>query len=360
MGMRVLVAGDEFVRAELFERALSEWPAVDAVATIRRLETDWPTTSWRDLGDVREAAGDEDTLIEALRGVQVAVTHLAPFSARVLANAPDLRLIAVSRGGPVNVNLTEATERGIVVCQAPGRNAQAAAEFTVGMMLAAGRHMADSHHRIRDGEWPGEYFRYREAGIELGSAVVGLVGYGAIGRIVARVLGAFGSRVLVYDPYAANLAGGGPEVERCDDLTELLRRSDLVSLHARLTEQTAGMIGRAELRTMKPGAILVNTARGGLLDYDALADALDDGALRAAALDVYPIEPLPADHRLRRTPNVVLAPHLAGASVQVAIRAARICASEVARWVEGELPEHCANPDVLERGVPLPFGRQPE
>lgn len=352
--MRILVAGDEFVRAELFEQALSAWPAIGAVATTRRLETDWPTTPWRDLGDVREAAGDEDAMIEALAGVQVAVTHLAPFSARVLRNAPDLRLIAVSRGGPVNVNLTEATERGIVVCQAPGRNAQAAAEFTVGMMLAAGRQLAESHHRIRDGQWPGEYFRYDESGSELGSAVVGLVGYGAIGRIVARVLAAFGSRVLVYDPYLDDGVAEADGVERSSKLRELLRQVDIVSMHARLTEQTRGLIGRPELEVMKPNAMLVNTARGGLVDTDALTDALDAGSLRAAALDVFDEEPLPVDHRLRRTPNLVLTPHLAGASAQVATRAARICASEVARWVAGERPAHCANPEVYETGATVP------
>lgn len=339
----VLAAGDEFVRSDLFARALR---AAAGELSIRELDLGWPTQPWNDVGEVTEAAGDESTMVDALRGVRVAVTHLAPFTARVFRECPELRLVAVSRGGPVNVNLEAATEAGVVVCYAPGRNANAAAEFAIGLMLATCRNIAGGHAAMRDGSWPGHYFQYENAGFELSGATVGLVGYGAIGRIVARILTAFGAQVLTYDPKAPSDAFG-PEVTRVDDLTELLRASQVVSLHARLTPETEGMIGAAELALLPKGAVLVNTARGGLLDYDALCDALDSGQLAAAGLDVFPAEPVPNGSRLLTTPGVITAPHIAGCSREVAARAARICADEVLRWLEGKPPAHCANPEVL-------------
>jgi len=360
----VLAAGDEFVRTDLLTAALRErlegaGPAgrdgadqdgagreSERSLEIRELHLEWPTRAWGDVAEVSEAAGDEETVIGALSGVDVAVTHLAPFTERVFAAAPGLRLVVVSRGGPVNVNLDAATRAGVPVCYAPGRNANAAAEFTIGLMLATCRNIAAGHAALRAGHWPGYYFRYDSAGFELEDATVGLVGYGAIGHRVGRLLTAFGATVLAYDPHAPAEAFDRA-VERVDTLEDLLTRSRLVSLHARLTPETRGLIGAREIGLMPRGAVLVNTARGGLLDYDALCDALDDGHLAAAGLDVYEQEPLPPDSRLLRTPNVVTAPHIAGCSREVAWRAARICADEVARFVEGLPPAHCANPEVL-------------
>jgi D-3-phosphoglycerate dehydrogenase len=175
---------------------------------------------------------------------------------------------------------------------------------------------------------------------------VGLVGYGAIGRLVGRFLVAFGARVLAYDPHLSD-DGFEPPVEPVADLAELLGASQVVSLHARLTPETRHLIGADEIARMPAGAVLVNTARGGLLDYDALCDALDAGHLAAAGVDVFPVEPLPADSRLFTTRGLVMTPHIAGCSRQVAGRAAAICAGEVARWLADEPPAHCANPDVL-------------
>ncbi|WP_020575276.1 2-hydroxyacid dehydrogenase [Actinopolymorpha alba] len=341
---RVLAAGDEFVSSELLERALRD--QLGDGPEIRTLDLPWPTTPWSEVAEVVEAAGDEDTMIAALDGVQAAVTHLAPFTARVFAHAPDLRLVVVSRGGPVNVNLRAATDAGVLVCYAPGRNANAAAEFAVGLILATCRNIATGHTELAGRHWPGHYFRYESAGFELRDSTVGLVGYGAIGALVGRLLAAFGARVLAYDPKAAPEAFG-PEAEQVDDLGELLARSRVVSLHARLTPETRNLIAAAEIAQMPSGSVLINTARGGLLDYEALCDALDEGRLAGAGIDVFPEEPPPPGSRLFSTRRLVMAPHIAGCSREVAQRAARICADEVARWAEGRPPASPANPDVL-------------
>ena len=346
--MRILAAGDEFVRTDLLVAALRD--EIGTGAEIRELSVDWPTRPWGEVGEVVEAAGDEDAMIAALDGATAAVTHLAPFTARVFAHAPDLRLVVVSRGGPVNVNLAAASEAGVRVCYAPGRNARAAAEFAVGLLLATCRHIATGHAELATRTWPGHFFRYDAAGFELHGSTVGLVGYGAIGQLVGGILAAFGAHVLAYDPKAPADAFGR-DVERVDDLADLMARSRAVSLHARLTPETTHLVGAAEIARMPAGSVLVNTARGGLLDYDALCDALDAGHLAAAGLDVYPAEPLPADSRLFSTRHLVMAPHIAGCSREVAERAARICADEVARFLDGRSPAHCANPEVLSTGA---------
>lgn len=340
----VLIAGDHFVTPELFRTALDA--AVGAGAyTASELLLPWPHTPFADVGPVSEASGTVDEVIEALGDADVAVTQMAPFTAEVFRARPSLRLVGVCRGGPVNVDLAAATEAGVRVTFAPGRNAVAAAEFTIGLILAALRRIPGSDADLRAGEWRGDYYALDNVGDELGGSTVGLVGYGAIGRMVARVLTAFDAHVLAADPYA------DPDALRADgvepvELDELLRRSRVVSLHARLTPETRLLIDRRRLELLPQGAVLVNGARGGLLDYAPLPELLRSGRLGALALDVYDVEPPPRDWPLFDAPNVVLSPHLAGATRQTAERAAAVVAGDVAAHLAGEVPPHLANPDV--------------
>lgn len=341
----ILAAGDDFLLPRLFHDALRT--ELGDTRPIRELSLPWPGVPFGRVAEVDEASGDEDELLQALEGVDIAVTHLAPFTKKVFANAAELTLLVVSRGGPVNVNVEAATEHGVAVCYAPGRNANAVAEFTIGLTIATCRNLVAGHAQLAAGTWPGHFYEYAASGFELSGATVGLVGYGAIGRRVARLFGAFGARVLAYDPYVDDYE---PGVTRVRDLGELLAASKIVSLHQRVTPETRGQIGAAEIATMPAGSVLINTARGALLDYDALCVALDEGHLAAAGLDTYAAEPLPEDSRLRRTPHLVLAPHIAGCSREVAERAAQLCAAEVGRWVRGEPLANCANREVT--GVP--------
>lgn len=319
---RLLAAGDHFVLNSLFIDALSGYDL-----DISELTLPWPVEPFGRVAEVIEASGTEEELIEALRGVEICVTQMAPLTERILAASPELKLFCVGRGGPVNVNLAAAARYGVAVCFAPGRNATATAEHTMGLILAAVRRIPQTHLDLAGGVWRGDYYRYSAVGPELEGSTVGLVGYGAIGSRVARMLRGFGADVLIYDPYVE----GGVAT-----LAELLSRSQVVSLHARATPETAGMIGAAQLALMPPGSVLVNCARGSLVDYDAVCDALDSGHLFAAAFDVFPEEPIPKDARLLATPGVVMTPHLAGASKETARNAARIVAEEVGRYLRGE------------------------
>ncbi|WP_458243779.1 2-hydroxyacid dehydrogenase [Streptomyces sp. MAI_2237] len=334
--VRVLAAGDHFILPSLIRRAIGD----ELPCEVAELTLGWPLEPFGPVAEVTEASDAEDELIEALADTQVLVTQMGPVTERVLDACPGLRLVVVCRGGPVNVNLDAAKRHDVRVCFSPGRNAAATAEFTVGVLLSALRRIPQAHTLLAGhGSWQGAtYYTYEHSGLELEDLPVGLVGYGAVGSRVARALCAFGAQVMVHDPYVRGEIHG----LRVHSLDELLRRSRVITLHARLTPETRGLIGARELALLPEGAVVVNVARGPLLDEDALCDALESGRLSAAALDTYATEPLPADSRLHAlAERVVLTPHLGGASRAVAEKAARIAAEEVARWVRGEPLAHC-------------------
>ncbi|MEW2545802.1 2-hydroxyacid dehydrogenase [Streptomyces sp. NPDC047002] len=338
--MKILAAGDHFVAPDLFARELTAALGDGHGHTVAPLTLPWPLTPFGPVSEVDEASGDEDTMITALAGAEICLTQMGPVTAKVLDAAPELRLVVVGRGGPVNVNLDAAKEHGVQVCNTPGRNAAATAEYTVAMMLAAMRRIPETAGALASGRWAGEFYTYENCGPGLDGATVGLVGCGAVGSRVARALTAFGARVLVYDPYADPAVlreSGAAPVPGLDDL---LRASDVVSLHARLTAETRGLLGARELALLPAGAVVVNCARGALLDEDALCDGLESGRLAGAALDVFAVEPPPADSRLRTAPRLVTTPHLAGANTAVAHNAARIAAAEAARYLRGEPLAH--------------------
>lgn len=342
----IAIAGDHFVTSELFRAAL-ERELAGRDATYVEATLPWPHEPFSDIGSVSEASGSVEDTIALAQDAEIAVTQMAPFTAEVFAACAQLKLVGVCRGGPVNVDLAAATEAGVLVTFAPGRNAQAAAEFTVGLMLDAARKIALTDGELKRGHWRGDYYAFDQVGLELSGTTVGLVGYGAIGRIVARVLLAFGAQVVAFDPYAdaADLRADGVEPVALDDL---LRRSMIVSLHARLTPESHHLIDRRALELLPRGAVLVNAARGGLMDYGPLPALLESGQLGGVALDVYDVEPPPADWPLFRAPNVVLTPHLGGATRQTAVRAADIVAADVAAYVAGQVPAHIANRAVLD------------
>jgi D-3-phosphoglycerate dehydrogenase len=216
------------------------------------------------------------------------------------------------------------------------------------LILSVLRRVPELHRALADGEWHGDYYEYEKCGPELEDSTAGLIGFGAIGRRVARMLRGFGCHILVYDPYLQPDAV--EEGVQMVGLDELLSRSRIVSLHARATAENKGMIGAKQLAAMPPGSVLVNCARGSLVDYEAVCDALDSGRLWGAGFDVFPEEPLASDSRLLRTAHVVMTPHIAGASKQTAEKAARIAAGEIRRFLQGEPLKHCLNPEAIKNG----------
>lgn len=328
--MKILLAGDDFVRNPMLRTAILE---TGVVADFAELTLPWPRVPYGAVAEVDEASGEENQVASAAADCDVLVTQMAPVTAAVLDRTPRLRLVVCTRGGPVNVNLAAAAEHGVAVSATPGRNAVAAAEYAVLMMLAAMRNLPLVHNSVAAGRWRSDLYAYDECGSEMAGSTVGLVGLGEIGRRVADLVLAMGATVLAYDPFVGVDRAAGVELTSLDDL---LARAEVISLHARLTSQTEKMIGSGQFGLMRPGCVLVNTARGGLLDYAAAAVALGDGTLRSLALDVYEQEPVDSASPLLLAPNVVLSPHLAGATRQTAQRAVQMAAAEVARYVTGE------------------------
>jgi D-3-phosphoglycerate dehydrogenase len=338
--VRIVCAGDSFISARLLADAVVAELGPDVEPVL--LDANWPDEPFGDVDGVREAAGDPVALAAAVDGATALVTHLAPLTATVFkAGRGSLRVVGVTRGGPVNADLAAATAAGVPVVYLPGRNLGAVAEFCVGTMICAMRGLPAASAGLAAGRWDASGFRYERTGLELSAATVGLIGLGAVGSRVAQLLRAFGARVLAHDPYAA------PGDVELVDLPELLGACDVISLHARLTDQTRGMIDAAALAAMRPGAVLVNTARGELVDTDALRAALAAGHLRGAVLDVFDPEPPDPADALLRDPSVLATPHLAGASRQVAEGSAARIAAEVAAVLRGQPPRHCANPESM-------------
>jgi glyoxylate reductase len=273
-----------------------------------------------------------DALLDRLRGAEGLLTLLTDrVDAELLDAAPSLRAIANYAVGTDNIDLEAATARGIPVGNTPDVLTETTAELAFALMLAVARRIVEGDAAVRAGNWP-EWRPDAFLGHDLHGATLGVVGFGRIGQAVARRAVGFGMTVLHGIP-----------------LRELLERSDFVSLHAPLTPDTRGMIGAGELAAMKPTAILVNTARGPLVDTAALEGALRGGEIAGAGLDVTDPEPLPADHSLLTAPNVVVVPHIGSATHRTRESMADMAVDNLLAALAGRRMPHCANPEVYER-----------
>lgn len=253
-----------------------------------------------------------------------------------------LRCIGSCRGDPNNVDVPAATRAGIPVLRAPGRNADAVAEISIGLLFAVNRFLVPADHDVRAGEvYSGgkiPYQRYRAW--ELAGSTVGIVGLGAVGRAAKWRFEGLGMRVLSFDPY-------NPEATHNDDLNGMLAECDVVSVHAVVTPETENLMGAQQFDAMKQGAIYINSARAQLHDLDALTASLQAGHLAGAGLDHFRGENLKTDHPIVALPNVVLTPHIGGATYNTEANHSRMIADDVARILAGEKPLNCVNPEVL-------------
>jgi D-3-phosphoglycerate dehydrogenase / 2-oxoglutarate reductase len=254
----------------------------------------------------------------------------------------DLPLLAIGscRGDPNNVDVTAATTRGIPVLRAPGRNADAVAELTAALLLAVNRGVVRADRDVREGEIYRDgtipYQRFRAW--QLAGRTAGLVGLGAVGRATRWRFEGLGLRVIAHDPYADDAT---------HTLDALLDEADVVSMHAMVTPETQGMIGRAQFARMKDDAIYLNSARAALHDTDALVDALRSGTLGGAGLDHFEGEHLPTDHPLASMPNVVLTPHIGGATYDTEANHSKLIADGLEQLLGGGKPDNLVNPEVL-------------
>ena len=338
----IAIIGDRFMLPSVFKEKIEA--ACGITHDIRTVETAWPDEPMEHgyavdgLDGLKEYYGKPDDIVEFVGGAEIMVTQLAPLSAGMMDRLPALKLVAVSRGGPVNIDMKAARERGITVVNTPGRNATAVAEFAIGAILAETRMIRRGHEALRRGTWRGDLYRADLTGRELNEMTVGVIGYGNIGTKVVKLLRAFGTKVLVCDPYVQLSAEDRNAGVEHVALGTLLAMSDVVTMHPRVTAETTQMMDAAAFASMKPGAVFINTARGPLVDYDALYDALVSGQLSGAMLETFAVEPVPADWPLLQLENVTITPHIAGASVRTVTFAAEQAAEEVRRYIAGLPP----------------------
>lgn len=319
---------------ELTEAPWTGDTTVDIPTLFRRIETDGPD------GEAIPSAFTNNPDTEILVG------SFCPFAGKGMDVFNNLRLIGVIRAGMENIDIDAATQRGIAVVNAVGRNADAVSDFTIGMMLAEARNIARAHHSIVSGGWQKE-FPSSATTPDMRGKTIGLVGFGNIGKLMAEKLSGFHVNIIAYDPFVKSEVLAEYNVKAVDKET-LFKEADFVSIHARLTPDTHHTVGKKELEAMKPTAYFINTARAGLVDYDALYQVLKDHKIAGAALDVFENEPLDEHDPFRSLDNVTLTTHRAGATLDANTNSPRLIFERIQNLIAGKKTDGFVNPQVLD------------
>lgn len=315
-----------------------------------------------------------DEMKKKIQGVELLISEFEDITKEVIEAADKLKMIVCCRNEAfASVDIEAATEKGIPVLRAAGRNAIAVAEHTIALLMNVSKNMSLTDHLLKytdeltnvsyndaDGqrtatmsEWsmdPTAPFALYGGGPEMFGKTFGQIGFGMIGKEVAKRANALGMNVMVFDPYVDESVikevCGGTKAERLEDL---MREGDFISVNCNVVPETVGIVSREMIGLMKPTAYFVNTARAKVLDYDALYDALAEKRIAGAGLDVYPVEPVPAGDKFLSLRNVVLTPHLAGSARDIVRHQLEITLADILAWINGEKPKFICNPEVLKK-----------
>lgn len=332
--MKKLVGiGDLFIPCEYIEKGMSHLKDMDIdVSTV-----EWKLSDFDELQHINllvEQGGREDIpvpaeILEAVKEADILITQFFPVGKELIDACPNLKTIGVLRAGVENVNVEYAKEKGIEVFHAIGRNAHSVSDFTVGAIICEARNIARGHAGIKNGQW---IRNYSNNGMipDLCEKTVGIIGYGEIGRLVAKKLSGFDMNLLVYDPFYH-----GNDIKTVS-LEELMKQSDFVTLHARLTAENEHMIDARLLSMMKPTAYIINTSRSGLIDEAALVEVLKEKKIAGAFLDVFDHEPPAIDDPLVQLDNVTLTPHMAGGSNDAFLNTPKLMANALAEHMSSK------------------------
>ena len=305
---------------------------------------------WRETGiiyfDVKE-------LVEKLEDVDVFITETDDLKKAELFEQTKLKLLISCRGDPFNVNLKAATENKIPVLNTPLRNVEAVAELTIAHMLMLARNLHKVERILHSDDFElidfDDYIDYMNQfqGFELHGKTVGIIGLGQIGRRVADRLKAFGSKFLIYDPYIPDelAAEYGIKV----DIDVMMKEADIITLHTVATDENDNLINEDRIAMMKKTAILINTSKGSLINYDALYDALKEKRIAGAALDVFPMEPVDEDNEFLELDNAIVSPHIGGDSFEVVDRQSDLLLEDIKTWLNGQKPKNILNPEVFDK-----------
>ncbi|MCB2293620.1 2-hydroxyacid dehydrogenase [Clostridium algoriphilum] len=309
----------------------------------------WRLESYKELQNINlmvETGGSEayeppKYIFDAVKDADIIITQFCPITKKLIDYCDNLKAVGVLRGGYENINFQYADEKGIIVFNTPGRNANAVADFTVGLLISECRNISKSHLNLKDGKWVRDYTN-ADSVPDLADKIVGIIGFGEIGRKVAKRLAGFDMKIVSYDPF---FRGKVLDVEMVT-LEKLMRISDFVTLHARLTKDTEGLINKDLLSLMKPTAYLINSARSGLIDEKALYDALKNKKIIGAALDVFDEEPPSKEYPLLTLENITVTPHLAGGTKDAFTNSPKLLAAEMIKVLTGVKSRYVVNKDT--------------
>jgi D-3-phosphoglycerate dehydrogenase len=305
---------------------------------------------------VRPKDHSRQSYLEALREIDGMIARKVHVGAEEMDHAPRMKIIARHGVGLDSVDLEEATRRGILVTNTPGENRESVAELALAFMLALARRIPLAQKAMGNmpkgdiGIFSALLKQYNLTGIDLEKRSLGIIGTGRIGSTVARkCIAAFDMKVRGYDPYVSAAVMKSLGVEKVERLEDLLPSLDFLTVHAPLTRETRGMVGKKELALMKKGSYVINTARGGIVDEKALLEALNSGSIAGAALDVWEMEPPDPEDPLLKHPNLLGTPHYAGTTEESLYRVGVAVVEEVLRVLEGQPPKYPVNPEVLKK-----------
>ena len=343
--MKILAVGESYMPSRYFRQAFAALEADHEVEYLQIEDKTFTPTTPSELR-LKEWLGAPSDLYPHMAGVEALVVQGAPVTDAVLDASAVLRFVGCARGGPVNVDVEAVSARGLPLVNTPGKNAEAVADQTLAFLIMVARgfpraqRFLEEGHQLKD-NWDGAQF----TGSDLRRHTLGLVGYGLIGHQVARRALAFGMSVVAYDPFT--VIDPSEAVVQAATLDELLATSDFVSLHARATKDNVNLFDTCTFAKMRAGSYFVNTARETLVDEDALDAALESGHLAGAALDVVRQSAETCRHRLLRHPNVVMTPHIGGATHETLLQGAEMIADEIRRFSSGEPLCYLVNREAL-------------
>ncbi len=333
--MNLLAIADNFINAETMYDGLKDLEKVGINIEVRNWYHENQEALQRDNLLIEqngpEAVELSDELLMDLDKFDIIIVQFAPISKKLIDNAKNLKVIGVLRGGTENIDTNYANEKNIAVLNTPGRNARAVAEFTMGMILCEVRNIARSHYSLKNNKWRKD-FPNSSYIPELNGKTVGIVGFGHIGQLVAGYLKAFGSKIIAYDPFF----NGKFEGVKIVDLDTLLKESDIVTIHARYTKDTHHLIDEREFSLMKENAVLINTARSGLVNQNALVKALKENKIMGAAIDVFDKEPIPEDDEILKLDNITITPHIAGSTKDAFSNSPKMMANILKKIINGD------------------------
>lgn len=348
--MKVLLIGDDYIDTAMMLDGFSSW----ADRGCEFVTYQWSLGGKEQLQAVNlkleqegyDALEIPDEIMAYVKDADIIITQFFPITSKLVANAPKLIAVGTLRAGVENICVDILTGKNVVVCNNAGRNAQAVSDFTIGMLLAEARNIGRSHAAMKAGYWRKAYINSPFCP-DLEGSTVGILGFGMVGQLVAKKLGGFDVHILAYDAYPDHETAEKYSVT-FTDLDTLLKSSDFVCMHCRLVPETYHMLGARELGLMKPTAFLINTARSGLIDEDAMWDALYHKRIGGAALDVFDVEPPGIDYRLVTLDNVTLTQHQAGTTVHAMGRSALRLCDHMTALFEGKAPKTWVNKGQVE------------